>query len=190
VRLVGGRLKGRVLVTPAGHSTRPTSDRARQAIFNILDHAAWSDGLTGRRVLDAFAGSGALGLEALSRGADTCLFIETDEVARGCIRQNIEKLDLFGCTRVHRQSATDPGQRSGPKDDAFDLVFLDPPYGLSLGEQAVSALNSCGWLAPNALIVLEKGSGEPPPVIPGFSLIESRRYGAACIHFLRPEQDQ
>src|SRR5262249_40841206 len=107
MRIVGGNFKGRGLVTPSGQATRPTSDRAREAMFNILAHAPWSNGVDGKRVLDLFAGSGALGLEAMSRGAAFALFVETDAAARGAIRDNVEALGLFGVTRIHRRDAHD-----------------------------------------------------------------------------------
>src|SRR5215475_1594705 len=140
MRIVGGQFKGRALVTPAGQATRPTSDRAREAVFNILAHAPWSDGFEGKRVIDLFAGSGALGLEAISRGAAFALFVETDAAARGAIRDNIEALGLFGVTRIHRRDATDLGLKPAGLGDPFDLVFLDPPYGKGLGETALSRL--------------------------------------------------
>src|SRR5215813_10813764 len=124
MRIVGGKFKGRGLSAPPGRATRPTADRARQSIFNILEHAEWSPGLQGRRVLDLFAGSGALGLEALSRGAAFALFVETDEAARGAIRVNIEALSLFGVTRVHRRDATDLGKKPAGLGVSFDLVFI------------------------------------------------------------------
>src|SRR6201987_3837079 len=150
MRIVAGRFRGKGLKTPEGLSTRPTSDRARQAVFNILEHAPWSRPLQGARVIDLFAGSGALGLEAMSRGAPFCLFVETDEAARGAIRDNIEALDrgaegLFGRTRVHRRDATDLGTRPGSAGPAFDLAFLDPPYAKGLGERALSVLAAGGW---------------------------------------------
>src|SRR5687768_17555502 len=111
MRIVSGEFRGRALIAPAGQATRPTSDRARQAIFNILEHAPWSQGLRDLRVIDLFAGSGALGFEALSRGAAFCLFVETDEAARGAIRENVDAFGLFGRTRVHRRDATDLGVR-------------------------------------------------------------------------------
>src|SRR4051812_1734372 len=128
MRIVSGQFRGKPLVTPEGQGTRPTSDRARQAVFNILEHAGWSEGLGEARVIDLFAGSGALGFEALSRGAAFCLFVETDEAARGAIRDNVEALGLFGQTRVHRRDATDLGVRPGSAGAPFDLAFLDPPY--------------------------------------------------------------
>ena len=176
-------------MAPEGQATRPTSDRARQAVFNVLEHAAWSDGLQGRRVVDLFAGSGALGLEALSRGAAFCLFVETDAAARGAIRDNVEVLgtrgELFGRTRIHRRDATDLGPKPAGDGERFDLAFLDPPYGMGLGEKALAQLAEGAWLAPGALVVLERGAAEPEPVVEGFERLDERVYGAARIFFLR-----
>lgn len=186
MRIVSGEFRGKALATPAGEATRPTSDRARQAIFNILEHAAWSPGVRDRRVIDLFAGSGALGLEALSRGAAFCLFVETDEAARGAIRDNVEALGgLFGKTRVHRRDATDLGVKPGSDGPAFDLAFLDPPYAEGLGERALAKLAAGGWLAAGAVVVFERGVAEPAFAIPHFEHLDARDYGAARIHFLR-----
>ncbi len=185
MRIVSGEFRGKTLVTPAGEATRPTSDRARQAIFNILEHAAWSKGVRGRRVIDLFAGSGALGFEALSRGADFCLFVETDEAARGAIRQNVEAMHLFGQTRVHRRDATDLGVRPGADGPAFDLAFLDPPYAKGLGEQALAKLSAGGWLAPGAIVVFERGTGEDNFAVDGYEALDVRDYGAAQVNFMR-----
>jgi 16S rRNA (guanine966-N2)-methyltransferase len=187
LRIVSGRFRGKILAAPPGEATRPTSDRARQAVFNILEHAAWSDGVRDARVIDLFAGSGALGLEALSRDAAFCLFVETDEAARGAIRENVEAMGLFGQTRVHRRDATDLGVRPGADGPAFDLAFLDPPYGKRLGEQALARLAAGGWLAPGATVVFERGAGEPPFEVPGYTPLDVRDYGAARVHFLRFE---
>lgn len=190
MRIVGGRLRGRALTAPAGQGTRPTSDRARQAVFNILEHAPWSpfsggEGFGGRRVIDLFAGSGALGFEALSRGAAFCLFVETDEAARGAIRDSVEALGLFGCTRVHRRDATDLGVRPGSAGEAFDLAFLDPPYRRGLGELALAKLASGDWLAPGAVAVLEDAADAPEAELPGYERVDERTYGAARVRFLR-----
>jgi 16S rRNA (guanine966-N2)-methyltransferase len=185
VRIVAGRFRGKALIAPPGEGTRPTSDRARQAVFNILEHAAWAEGLEGRRVVDLFAGSGALGFEALSRGAAFCLFVETDEAARGAIRDNVEAFGLFGATRVHRRDATDLGVRPASAGPAFDVAFLDPPYRKGLGEAALARLGEGGWLQPGALVVFERGSDEPDPQIAGFELLDARDYGAARVLFLR-----
>lgn len=185
MRIVGGRFRGRALAAPAGQGTRPTSDRARQAVFNILEHARWSPGLEGRRVIDLFAGSGALGFEALSRGAAFCLFVETDEAARGAIRDTVEAFGLFGCTRVHRRDATDFGVRPGSAGEAFDLAFLDPPYRHGLGERALARLAEGGWLADDAVVVLEDSVDAPAPATPGYAELDARDYGAARVRFFR-----
>jgi 16S rRNA (guanine966-N2)-methyltransferase len=186
LRIVSGDFRGKALVAPKGDATRPTSDRARQAIFNILEHAPWSEGVRDRRVIDLFAGSGALGFEALSRGASFCLFVETDEAARGAIRDNVEALGgLFGKTRVHRRSATDLGVKPGADGPAFDLAFLDPPYAKGLGEQALEKLVAGAWLAPGAIVAFERGVGEPPFEVAGFEHLDTRDYGAARIYFMR-----
>lgn len=185
MRIVGGTFKGRAIAAPPGRDTRPTSDRAREAMFNILEHAAWSSGVEGRRVLDLFAGSGALGLEAMSRGAAFALFVETDAGARGTIRDNIEALGLFGATRIHRRDATDLGVKPAGLGDPFDLVFLDPPYGIGLGERALARLGDGGWITRDALIVFECGADETPAT-PGYEAIDTRDYGAAKVLFLKP----
>lgn len=184
MRIVAGRFKGKALIAPDGQGTRPTSDRARQAVFNILEHAAWAPSLTGARVIDLFAGSGALGLEAVSRGAAFCLFVETDAEARGAIRDNVEAFGLFGATRIHRRDATDLGQKPAADGAPFDLAFIDPPYAKGLGPKAVAALAEGGWLSPDALIVLEVGTSEATPDTPGFEVIDERVYGAAKVLFL------
>jgi 16S rRNA (guanine966-N2)-methyltransferase len=114
-----------------------------------------------------------------------CLFVETDDAARGAIRQNIDAMSLFGVTRVHRRDATDLGVRPGGDGPAFDLAFLDPPYGKGLGEMALEKLVSGGWLAPGAIVVFERGAGEPAFSVPGFEALDVRDYGAARVHFLR-----
>ncbi|HEX2559022.1 16S rRNA (guanine(966)-N(2))-methyltransferase RsmD [Phenylobacterium sp.] len=184
MRIVSGEFRGKTLAAPAGQATRPTSDRARQAIFNILEHAPWSDGVRDKRVIDLFAGSGALGFEAVSRGAAFCLFVETDEAARGAIRENVEAMGLFGRTRVHRRNATQLGVRPGADGPAFDIAFLDPPYAKGLGETALQRLAEGGWLAPGALVVFERGAGEADFEIAAYEKLDARDYGAARVHFL------
>jgi 16S rRNA (guanine966-N2)-methyltransferase len=183
MRVIAGRWKGRSLAAPTGSTTRPTADRAREAIFNVLAHAPWSQGLQDKRVLDLFAGTGALGFEALSRGASFCLFVETDEAARGAIRRSIESLDAFGETRVHRRDAADLGAKPAGLGEAFDLVFLDPPYNKGLVMRALQHVAQGGWLAPSALIVAETSSDEDLSA-PGFALLDARVYGAAKVWFL------
>ena len=187
MRIVAGELKGRAIVAPEGQGTRPTSDRARQAIFNVLEHAAWAEPLHGARVVDLYAGSGALGFEALSRGGAFCLFVETDDGARGAIRENMDAYGLFGRCRVHRRSATDLGVRPGSAGEAFDLAFLDPPYGKGLGEETLLRLKEGGWLKAGAIVVFERGSDEPEIDTPGYERLDARDYGAARVLFLRVE---
>jgi 16S rRNA (guanine966-N2)-methyltransferase len=189
MRIVGGAYRGRALAAPAGLATRPTADRARQAVFNVLEHAGWSPGLRAARVIDLFAGSGALGLEALSRGADFCLFVETDAAARGAIRDNLEALApdgaLFGRSRIHRRDATDLGRKPAGDGAPFDLAFLDPPYARGLGERALASLAKDGWLKPGAICVFERGASEPDPILADFEVVDARRYGAARVLVLR-----
>lgn len=185
MRIVGGRFKGRSLVTPDGQNTRPTSDRAREAIFNILAHAEWAPDLDGARVMDVFAGSGGLGFEAMSRGAGFCLFVETDDAARGAIRDNVETFGLFGTTRVHRRDATQLGPRPGPPADAYDLVFLDPPYRKGLGEKALDALVAGNWLSEKAIIVFERAADEGDFVTGVWDKINTKTYGVAQVLFLK-----
>ncbi len=185
MRIVAGSLKGRAIVAPEGQGTRPTSDRARQAVFNVLEHAAWSEPLDGMRVIDLYAGSGALGFEAISRGAAFALFVETDEEARGAIRENADTYGVMGRARVHRRSATDLGLRPRPDGEPFDLAFLDPPYRKGLGEQTLRGLLDGDWLKPGALVVFERGSDEPEIDTPGYQRLDARDYGAARVLFLR-----
>ncbi len=185
MRIVGGNFRGRNLVTPEGQTTRPTSDRAREAIFNVLNHAEWAPNLSGARVMDVFAGSGALGFEALSRDAAFCLFVETDDAARGAIRDNIETFGLFGVTRVHRRDATQLGLRPGSAGEAFDLVFLDPPYHKGLGERTLDCLIEGNWLAENATIVFERGANEGDFATGVWEIVNTKIYGAAQILFLK-----
>jgi 16S rRNA (guanine966-N2)-methyltransferase len=185
LRIVSGRYRGKAIVTPPGATTRPTSDRARQAVFNILEHAAWAPDLHEARVIDLFAGSGALGLEAMSRGAGFCLFVETDDAARGAIRENLEAFGLFGQARVHRRDATDLGPRPGSVGAPFDIAFLDPPYAKGLGEKALDQLLAGDWLVPGAIVMFERGRDEPDPSPPGFERLDARDYGAARVFFFR-----
>ena len=185
MRIVAGSLKGRSIVTPEGQGTRPTSDRARQAVFNVLEHAAWAEPLEGMRVMDLYAGSGALGFEAISRGAAFALFVETDEEARGAIRENADAFHVMGRTRVHRRSAIDLGARPRSDGEAFDLAFLDPPYRKGLGELTLQRLLEGQWLQPGAFVVFERGSDEPEIDTPGYERLDTRDYGAARVLFLR-----
>ncbi|MFN4024943.1 MAG: 16S rRNA (guanine(966)-N(2))-methyltransferase RsmD [Hyphomonas sp.] len=184
MRIIAGQYKGRSLAAPKGMTTRPTSDRTRESLFNILAHAAWAPEIEGARVIDLFAGSGALGLEAMSRGAAFCLFVETDHGARGAIRDNIEALGLFGNTRLHRRSATDLGEKPAGVGSPFDLAFLDPPYHKGLVQPALDCLISGKWLSEGAVAVVETGSDEAL-MFPGWEVIDSRDFGAARVQFLK-----
>ena len=188
MRIVAGSLKGRAILAPEGQNTRPTSDRARQAIFNVLEHASWGESLHEARVMDIYAGSGALGFEALSRGAAFALFVEIDDGARGVIRENMDAYGLFGRARVHRRSAIDLGERPGSVGEAFDLAFLDPPYAKGLGEQTLERLREGQWLKPGAIVVFERGSDEPDIDTPGYERLDARDYGAARVLFLRASE--
>jgi 16S rRNA (guanine966-N2)-methyltransferase len=170
VRIIAGRYKGRRLTAPPGAETRPTSDRARQALFDMLLHAPWAEGaIAGAAVLDVFAGTGALGLEALSRGAASAAFIESGRPALAALRANIAACGAGDLCRVVAGDALTP-----PRGAACGLVFLDPPYGQGLVPQALAALANAGWLAPRALIIAEVGGAEPAP-----PLLVERRFGAA-----------
>jgi 16S rRNA (guanine966-N2)-methyltransferase len=185
MRIVAGSFRGRPLVAPKGQSTRPTADRARQAIFNVLEHAAWSPGLEDARVIDLFAGSGALGIEAISRGAAFCLFVDRAEDARAAIRANADYLALGPRARTDRRDATAPGRLAPGDGPPFDLAFLDPPYGAGLAETSLSALATGGWLAVDAIAVVERGVADPAPVSAGFERLDERVWGAARVSFLR-----
>ncbi|NWG47312.1 MAG: 16S rRNA (guanine(966)-N(2))-methyltransferase RsmD [Alphaproteobacteria bacterium] len=187
MRIVAGRHGGRTLVVPKGMATRPTSERTRGAIFNILDHALLPElgrSLAGARVLDLFAGSGALGLEALSRGAAQVLFVDDAAAARAAIRENIEALGETGRTRIFRRDARRLGARPGTLGPPFDLVFCDAPYHTGAHLEALDGAARQGWLAPGALIVLETAADETAPLPEEFSLREERAYGAARVRFL------
>ena len=160
MRIVSGDLKGRVIAAPRGKGTRPTSDRARETLFNILAHADYAPALEGARVIDLFAGSGALGFEALSRGAASCLFVETDAAARGAIRSNMLSLQQDTASQLYRRSAVDLGARSSGVGAPFTFAFLDPPYGKGLVEPCLRSLISGNWLAEEALIIVETGVQE------------------------------
>ncbi|MDJ0513865.1 MAG: 16S rRNA (guanine(966)-N(2))-methyltransferase RsmD [Methyloceanibacter sp.] len=186
MRIVAGCFKGKSLDAPKGMGTRPTTDRVREAVFNVLTHGAPEIVFDEVRALDLFAGSGALGLEALSRGARYCLFIEEDAGARGTIRRNVEVLGLTGVTKIWRRDAT----RLGPVGtmSPFDLVFCDPPYGKGLGARAVHAAFEGGWLAPGATVVLEDKAGELPNWPQDLVEIDRRRYGDTEIAIARYER--
>ncbi|MGU3493607.1 16S rRNA (guanine(966)-N(2))-methyltransferase RsmD [Xanthobacteraceae bacterium A53D] len=182
MRIVGGKYRGRALQAPASKATRPTSDRLRESLFAMLAHA-YGDAAQGARVLDLFAGTGALGLEAMSRGAVFALFVEDAAEARGLIRANVEALGLGGTTKIFRRDATALGEM-GP-GGPYDLVFCDPPYGQGLAEAALASALAGGWLTGNALIVVEEWAGAF--VLPeGFEEVERRRYDDSELTFLQP----
>jgi 16S rRNA (guanine966-N2)-methyltransferase len=182
MRVVGGRLRGRTLAGPKSPAIRPTADRLRESLFNILVHA-YDDPITGARVLDLFAGTGALGIEALSRGASFALLVDDSAEARALIRENVAAFGLGGVTRIFRRDAT----KLGPAHpvEPFSLAFLDPPYGQELAAPALIAARDGGWFKPGALIVVEeaaKSAFAPPP---GFSKLERRVYDDTEFVFCR-----
>jgi len=182
VRIVGGRFRGRPLASPKSQNIRPTKDRTRESLFNIIGHA-WPESLANSRVLDIFAGTGALGLEALSRGADFCLFVEQSVEGRALLRQNVESLSMTGNSKIYRRDATRPGPVAPLA--AFDLVFADPPYGKELGQIALVEFLQNGWINNTALIVLEEIKGHLPATITGFKNIDRRHFGDTEIGFYK-----
>lgn len=184
MRIVGGRLRGRTLVAlPKDDAVRPTSDRVREAVFNILDHGIDDFEIVGANVLDLFAGTGALGMEALSRGAAQGVFVDNAATSRALIQENIQALGLGGVATIFRRSALDLG--AAYRKLSFQLVFADPPYGKGLGEEAVAAAISAGWLAPGAVIVLEEATDAVVAVPGGCEMLDQRRYGNTQIAILR-----
>src|ERR1700720_3025250 len=186
MRIVGGRLGGRTLAAPKSQNVRPTSDRLRESLFNILAHR-YDDPITGARVLDLFAGTGALGLEAMSRGAAFALFIDDGAEARALIRQNVEALGLGGVTRIFRRDATKLG--AVHPVELFLLAFIDPPYRHGLAENSLASLRDGGWLARQALVVVEEATDAGFAAPGGFAEIERRRYDDTELVFLRLETD-
>jgi 16S rRNA (guanine966-N2)-methyltransferase len=182
MRVVGGTLRGRALAAPKSQAIRPTADRLRESLFNILVHA-YGDPVSGARVLDLFAGTGALGIEALSRGAAFVLFIDESAEARALLRENVATLGLGGASRIFRRDAT----KLGPAHPLapFSLAFLDPPYGHALAAGALAAARAGGWLAPDALIVVEEAAKSAFAVPEGFMEAERRRYDDTEFVFLR-----
>lgn len=194
MRIVAGKHRGRALQAPEGLEVRPTADRAREALFNILAHKGFrADGLSPVRdaiVLDAFAGTGALGLEALSRGAAHVTFMETDRRAVAAIRANVAALREEARTSLREADATrppaaPPAGRTAP----CTLVFLDPPYGRGLGAPALTALAARGWIAEDAICVIELEAKEPFAPPEGFTQLDERRYGKARLVFLTRTPD-
>ncbi|GGX61423.1 methyltransferase [Litorimonas cladophorae] len=185
MRIVSGSLRGRNIDTPTGKTTRPTSDQTRESIFNILSHATWSPPLEGAIIADIFAGSGALGLEGISRGAAFCLFAEMEPKARASIRNNINKMGLNDVARLHRYDARKlkiaPGNLRGP----FTHIFMDPPYNKDLWKPVLRRLVDQNLLAENGVIILEESiEAEVEPR--GFEVLADKTWGAARVLFLKP----
>jgi len=182
MRIVGGRLRGRALTPPKSQAVRPTADRLRESLFNILAHG-YGDPVTGARALDLFAGTGALGLEALSRGATFTLFVDDGAEARALMRANVEALGLGGVSRIFRRDATKLG--AVHPLEPFSLVFADPPYGQGLAQKALTSARDGGWLTPDALAVVEEAAGAGFTAPEGFTELERRRYDDTEFVFLR-----
>lgn len=184
MRIIGGARRGLILAGvgegDAEAHLRPTSDRVREAIFNLLINGGYGNPVTGARVLDLFAGTGALGLEALSRGAARIAFVDDGAKSRALLRANIEKMQAMGTTDVWRRDATKLGPNRGP---GYDLIFLDPPYGKSLGEAALASAIEGKWLSPGAMVVWEESAAPLPPA--GFTPLDQRKYGDTVITLLR-----
>jgi len=181
MRIIAGKFRGKSVLSPPDDSIRPTADRVRESVFNILA-SRLGPSFDGLRVLDLFAGTGALGLEALSRGAAQAVFVDTGALARGLVRDNIQAFGVAGIAKLLRRDATDlgPAGTMGP----VDLVFLDPPYGQGLGEWALASLLAGGWLKPETVLVLEE-SAETELALPDGLVLDDRRiYGAAAIHLI------
>ena len=173
MRVIGGTLRGRTIASPKSQAIRPTADRLREALFNILVHAH-DDPITGARVLDLFAGTGAFGIEALSRGAAFTLFVDDGAEARALMRENVDTLGLGGTSRIFRRDAT----KLGPAHpvEPFSLAFIDPPYGHGLAEKSLVSARAGGWLTPDAIVVVEEAAEVAFAPPEGFSEIERRRY--------------
>jgi len=182
VRIVAGRFKGAALAAPKSNATRPTSDRLRETVFNILAHGLEFE-IDGCRVLDLFAGTGALGFEAISRGARHCTFIEEAAEPRGVIRRNMESLGLNGAAKIFRRDATKLGEPG--TIEPFDLVFADPPYDKGLGERALASAATGGWLKPGAICILEERGSADVDVPEGFTELDRRKAGDSQVLFLR-----
>ncbi|MEP3233620.1 MAG: 16S rRNA (guanine(966)-N(2))-methyltransferase RsmD [Hyphomicrobiales bacterium] len=181
MRIVGGKFRGHKLAAPKGDSIRPTTDRSRESLFNILNHRDEVD-FEGARVIDLFAGTGALGLEALSRGASFALFLDESAEARGLVRTNMESCKQNGNAKIFRRDATKLGGRG--TINPFNLAFLDPPYDKGLGERALQSLHEGGWLAPEAFVVWEELTKVEVIIPAHFQLIDDRTYGTSRIKFL------
>jgi 16S rRNA (guanine966-N2)-methyltransferase len=182
MRVVGGSLRGRVLAAPKTNAIRPTADRLRESLFNILVHA-YGDPVSGARVLDLFAGTGALGIEAVSRGASFALFVDDGAEARALLRDNVATLGLGGITRIFRRDATKLGDAH--PIEPFSLVFLDPPYGHGLAERALASARAGRWLATDALVVVEETVKADFTAPASFEELERRTYDDTALVILR-----
>jgi 16S rRNA (guanine966-N2)-methyltransferase len=183
MRIVAGTLRGRPITGPQHEGLRPTSDRVRESLFNILAHGVEDFSLSGARVIDLFGGTGALGLEAISRGAAFCLFVDNEADARALIRNNIEAFGLTGVTRIFRRDATNLGPAGTVPP--FQLAFLDPPYDKGFGERALTTLADGKWLVPGAIAVLEERASAEIALPPAFAELDRRTYGDTQIIFGR-----
>jgi 16S rRNA (guanine966-N2)-methyltransferase len=183
MRIVGGIYRGKTIQGPSSTATRPTSDRVRESIFNILAHGAARIEIDGARVMDLFAGTGALGLEALSRGARFCQFVDESAEARGLIRRNADALGVIGLAKIWRRDAANLGPCA--PQSPFGLVFVDPPYNRGLGEKALSSLVEGEWLSPGAVVVLEEAEKAEIADVPGLALLDRRDYGDTQVRFYR-----
>jgi 16S rRNA (guanine966-N2)-methyltransferase len=183
MRIVGGQFRGRGIAAPQTGATRPTSDRVREAVFNILAHGIEGFAIDGARVLDLFAGTGALGLEALSRGAAFCMFVEDEAAARGVIRENVEAFGLTGVTKIFRRDATGLGDAG--KYGGFSLLFADPPYDKGLAAKALVSAAQGGWLSPGAVVVVEERAGVAVTLPAGFEPLDTRTWGDTQVVFAR-----
>ena len=175
MRIVAGKYRGRSIEGPASLATRPTSDRVRESLFNILAHGIEGFSIEDARVMDLFAGTGALGIEALSRGAKFCQFVEEDAEARGIIRNNVDGCGAIGHCKIWRRDATDLGLCA--PQSPFDLVFIDPPYNKGLGDKAIVSLVSGTWLSPGAVVVLEESEMAVIADQTALRLLDTRTYG-------------
>ena len=182
MRVVAGKFRGRNLKSPSGNSIRPTADRLRESVFNILMHA-YGDPVTDARVLDLFAGTGALGIEALSRGAKFALFVDDSAEGRALIRENVEMLGLGGVTKIFRRDASNLGEAH--PNEPFSLVFVDPPYGKGLAEKSLASARDGGWLTPETIVVVEEAISAKFSVPESFEEIERRAYDDTEFVFMR-----
>lgn len=175
MRIVGGKFRGRTISAPDGRDTRPTTDRVREAIFNRLEHGVPGFNIDGTRVLDLFAGTGALGLEALSRGSKHVHFIDNSDTSRGLIRRNADTLGVIGLCKLWRRDATSLG--SCAPMSPYTLVFLDPPYDKGLAERALTSLTAGSWLAENAIVVVEEAAKVDVAIPDELTLLGEHQYG-------------